>query len=139
MVLAPEKPLSDIRQSAHTDRRLHPRSYKGLAGHIVLADGKALKLPLQSITLERAQLGCSGRDRRRIELNGWPALNGQTVDVGLRVELPTGARETESFETTCRLMFTRRVTQKRFCIGLAFTDLETQSRQTLIRYLLDAS
>lgn len=123
---------------AHPDRRLHPRVHDALTAHTILSDGKVLKLPMQNIGLDSVQVGCNERDMRRVETKGWPALNGETVEVGLRVELPTEGKVKESLEATCRLMYKRRITEKRYCLGMKFTDLEAGCRDILIRYLLDA-
>jgi hypothetical protein len=75
---------------------------------------------------------------RRIKAGGHPALHGQTVEIDLRVSLPTYDRASEALEATCRLVYTRRVTQRRYCLGMQFTGFKGQSRNALMHYLLDA-
>lgn len=125
-------------EQAQPDRRRHPRVYEDLPAETQLADGQTLKLPLQSLSLGGVRLGCSEDEMRRVKQEGYPALHGETVEVGLRVSLPTFDHAAEPLEATCRLVYTRRITQQRYCLGMQFTDLKGDSREALMRYLLDA-
>jgi hypothetical protein len=126
------------REEHQPDRRRHPRVYEDLPAEAVLADDSTIRLSLQSLGLGGVRLGCSEKEMRRIKNDGHPALHGQTVEIDLRVSLPTYDRAAEKLEATCRLVYTRRITQQRYCLGMQFTDLKGDSREALMRYLLDA-
>lgn len=140
MANKPDK--TDVNEPAQDEhrpeRRRHPRVYEDLPAEAVLADDSTLRLSLQSLGLGGVRLGCSESEMRRIKNDGHPALHGQTVEIDLRVNLPTYNRAAEKLEATCRLVYTRRVTQQRYCLGMQFTDLKGDSREALMRYLLDA-
>lgn len=119
------------------ERRRHPRVYENLSAEIGLADGKTLKLTALNISLSGVQFGCDEEEMRRIKTEGSPALHGETVEIGLNVGLPS-ARAAETLEATCRLIYTRRVTQRRYCLGMQFTHLKGEGRQVLLRYLLES-
>jgi hypothetical protein len=74
----------------------------------------------------------------RIKAKGFPALHGETVEVELHASLPTYDRAAEPLAATCRLVYTRRVAQRRYCLGMQFTGFTGDSRAALMRYLLDA-
>lgn len=123
---------------AKPERRRHPRVYQNLPAEIGLAEDKALNLTALNISLSGVQFGCNEEQMQRIKNDGHPALHGATVEVGLRVELPMDGGPAETLEATCRLVYTRRVTQHRYCLGMQFTHLKGQGRDALLRYLLEA-
>ncbi|HET7674395.1 MAG TPA: PilZ domain-containing protein [Gammaproteobacteria bacterium] len=119
------------------ERRRHPRVYENLPAEIGLAGGQTMRLTLLNISLSGAQFGCDESELQRIKTEGFPALHGQTVELGVRVGLPSTQHPTETLEATCRVVYTRRITQQRYCIGTQFTELKGQGHQLLMQYLLE--
>lgn len=133
-----QPPVDSPSEGDGSERRRHERLAEGLPAEAGLQEGQTLKLALMNISHGGVQLGCNEDELQRIRKEGFPALHGQTVEIDLRVTLPSTTRAPEQLEATCRLVYTRRVTQHRFCLGMQFTDIKGQSRQALTRYLLEA-
>lgn len=120
------------------ERRRHERLTEGLPAEAGLQGDQTLKLALMNISYGGVQLGCSEDELHLIQREGFPALHGQSVEINLRVTLPLTTGAPEMLEATCRLVYTRRMTQHRFCLGMQFTDIKGQSRQALNHYLLES-
>lgn len=134
----PQVPVENDGQSTGAERRRHPRVYESLPVEASLRDGQTLKLTLLNASAGGVQLGCDDDQLRRIRTEGYPALHGQTVEIGIRATMPSPEHAADTVSATCRLVYARRITQHRYCLGMQFTDLKGQSREALSRYLRSA-
>lgn len=118
-----------------TDRREHPRIKASLPLDIITADGRVLQGNLLDISRAGLQIDCDGPTTQCIFPEGYILPAGKSGTVQVRCTLAFSDQSGGSVEAVCRLIFSRRVAQDRYCIGLQFEQFTDDSYGNIERYI----
>ena len=117
------------------ERREHPRIKTSQPLDIITANGKVLQGNLLDISRAGLQFYCDGPTSQCIFPEGYVLPAGKSGTVQVRCSLAFSDQSTGSVGAVCRLIFSRRVAQDRYCIGLQFEQFTDDSYGSIERYI----
>lgn len=118
-----------------TDRREHPRIKTSLPLDIIMANGEVLQGILIDISRAGLQISCDGPTAHRIFPEGYMLSAGKFGKVQVRCSLGPGDQSAGNVDAACRLVFSRRVAQDKYCIGLQFEEFAGDSYSAIEQYI----
>ncbi|MDH3314273.1 MAG: PilZ domain-containing protein [Gammaproteobacteria bacterium] len=112
-------------------KRDHPRIKKSLPVEVIAPGDRTLFATTYDVSKRGVQLLCDGITVR--EIFGGPGLSRPTKPptVLLKLRLGNSGREPEQIEAECRAVFSRRVSEQEYRVGLQIHSLPESSRMAL--------
>lgn len=116
-------------------KRDHPRIKKSLEVEVILPGDKTLFVTTYDFSKHGVQILCDAITVR--DIFGGPGLSVPTNLPNLIMKLRLGhlGRETEQIETECKAIFSRRVSEQEYRIGLLILSLSESSRKSFDNYV----
>lgn len=116
-------------------KRDHPRIKKSLPVEVIAPGDKTLFATTYDVSKRGVQLLCDGVTVR--EIFGGPGLTRPTKPpkVLIKLRLNHSGREPEHIEAECRAVFSRRVSEQEYRVGLQIHSLTEPSRQALDNFV----
>jgi hypothetical protein len=118
-----------------TDRREHPRIKASQPIDIVAENGKVLQGDLLDISHAGLQFCCDGPTAHCIFPEGHVLSAGRSGTVHISFSLPFTDQSSGSVDAVCQLIFSRRVAQDKYCIGVQFEKSAGDSYNTIVRFI----
>jgi len=116
-------------------KREHPRVSVHLPVELRTPEGVPLHARTVNISRAGLQLSCDRHTFSRLFPGGLQPLPSQRVAVRVRLELPPQAPGPAALEASCNAVFSRRIAENDFRVGLQFTDLPEAGYERLERYI----
>ncbi len=126
------------RASTEDYRREYPRIPVTLPAEVQVADGARIHVKMCNISRAGMQLACDPITVRQLLPRGQP-LPGQPVTLDVRFELPTSTQETVPISVRCNAIFSRRVAQNEFRLGLQFASFEAEGYDHIENYIQECT
>jgi len=116
-------------------KRDHPRIKKSLEVEVITPGNKTLFATTYDFSKRGVQILCDAITVR--DIFGGPSLSvpAKLPTVILKLRLNHPGRETEQIEAECRAVFSRRVSEQEYRIGLLIHSLSESSRKTFDSYI----
>jgi c-di-GMP-binding flagellar brake protein YcgR len=116
-------------------KRDHPRIKKTLPVEIIAPGDRTLFATTYDVSKRGVQLLCDGITVR--EIFGSPGLSRPTKppSVFLKLRLSQSGQEPEQIEAECRAVFSRRVSEQEYRVGLQIYSLSEPSRVALDNFV----
>ncbi len=116
-------------------KRDHPRIKKNLPVEIVAPGDKTLFATTYDVSKRGVQLLCDGITVR--EIFGGPGLSrpAKPPSVLMKLRLTHSGQEPEQIEAECRAVFSRRVSEQEYRVGLQIYSLSESSRVALDNFV----
>ena len=116
-------------------KRDHPRIKQSLQVEIVTSEGNALFATTCDVSKRGVQLLCDSITVRDIFGGPAVALPTKPPAVTLKLTLKSPGKEAEQIEAECKAVFSRRVSEQEYRVGLLIHSLPRASRITLDAYV----
>ena len=126
------------RASTEDYRREYPRIPVTLPVEVQVADGARINVKMCNISRAGMQLACDPITVKRLLPGGQPPLPGQPVTLDVRFELPSG-QDTVPISVRCNAIFSRRVAQNEFRLGLQFASFEAEGYDHIENYIQECT
>lgn len=127
------------RASVDDYRREYPRIPVTLAVEVQTPDGVAIRTRMCNLSRAGIQLACDPITVGRLLPAGQMPLPSQPVTLDVRFELPFSSHEKVPVSVRCNAVFSRRVAQNEFRLGLQFSSFEAEGYDHLENYIQECT
>lgn len=116
------------------ERRLYQRIPVQVPAIVTVDGGAGIKVVAVDVSNDGLSIECDIRQRNMITPGGSYVRNGKPVSVVVDVELSDGDGQSIKIVARCLVVFSRRMSNDLCKIGLRYVDIETGSREWLVRF-----
>ncbi|NIR30105.1 MAG: PilZ domain-containing protein [Gammaproteobacteria bacterium] len=120
-------------------RREYPRIPVTLPVEVQVADGARIHVKMCNISRAGMQLACDPMTVNRLLPGGQMPLPSQPVTLDVRFELPLSGQEVVPVSVRCNAIFSRRVAQNEFRLGLQFASFEAEGFDHIENYIQECT
>lgn len=126
------------RASVEDYRREYPRIPMAVPVDVQVPDGALIRAKMCNVSRAGMQLACDPVTVGQLLPGGQMPMPSQPVTLDVRFELPVGG-EPVPINVRCAAVFSRRVAQNEFRLGLQFTSFEAEGADHLESYIQECT
>lgn len=117
------------------DKKIYGRVSVNLPATIVNEDGVELSVTAVDTTADSVNILCTLHQRDAIAPGGNFMVGGRPVQLSVSLSLSDSEGQEATVQAKCHIVYSRRLSKDQCMIRLRYVDIESRSRNRLLRYL----